>query len=100
MKKFDELTEEQKTKAIEKTLIEILEDIVNGSIRFNDELNQDDLQARIDKAFDKAEKMRTPWFSHEYILETCREDLESLAICQAEDMIYLEQNEFAVRGVD
>ena len=99
MKKFDELTEEQKTKAIEKTLIEILEDIVNGSIRFNDELNQDDLQARIDKAFDKAEKMRPPWFSHEYILETCREDLESLAICQAEDMIYLEQNEFAVRGV-
>jgi hypothetical protein len=99
MKTFEQLTPEQQAKAVEKCLANLLEAICEGAIRFNDEANQDDLQKRIDAAFAKAEKMRTPWFAHEYILDTCREDLEGMARCDAEDALYSEPGERVIRGI-
>ena len=76
-----------------------LKAILEGGLRFNDEANGDDLQARIDKACDQADKMQTPWFAHEYIMDTCREELTGMALAQAEDSLYSEQNENVVSGI-
>jgi hypothetical protein len=98
MKTYYQLTTDQQTVARNKCLRALLEDILDGGIRFNDALNHDDLQARIDAACEKAEKTLTPWFSPEFILDTCREDLEGMAQCEAEDTLYSE-NERVMSGV-
>ncbi len=97
MKKFDDLTEKQQAAAEQHFLGILLEHVVSGAVRFNDEMNQDDLQARIDMALDHAERNQTPWFGGEYILEVAREDLEGMARCDAEDAIYLETGEVSCR---
>ena len=99
MKTFEQLTEVEQSKAVEKCLCAILEDVVSGAIRFNDSLNKDTLQSRIDSAQEKAEKMQTPWFAHEYILDTCREDLEGMARCDAEDALYSTPGERVISGI-
>jgi hypothetical protein len=85
--KFDQLNEEQQEKALQYHTSKLLQAICEG-LRFNDELNRDDLQAKIDKAFEIADKMQTPWFAHEYIMETCKEEIEGMAQCDAEDAEY------------
>jgi len=99
MKRFEQLSETQQKKAINESLTRLLEAICEGGIRFNDKLNHDDLQARIDAAFTKAESMQTPWFVHEYLLDTCREELEGIAQCQAEDAIYSTSDEHVIAGI-
>lgn len=93
MKTYQDLNPEEQAKAREKALVELLKAILAGEIRFNDKLNHDDLQKRIDEAFDKAEAKQTPWFSHEYIMDTCREELEGMAAADAEDALYPESGE-------
>ena len=90
MKRYEDLTIEEQQKAIQFAVITVLRDIVESGIRFNDKLNKNDLQARIDKAFAKAEAMRTPWFAGEYVMETCGEDIKSLAVPIAEESLYSE----------
>jgi hypothetical protein len=87
--KFNKLTKEQQAKAINYHASELLKAILEG-LRFNDKLNNDKLQSRIDKAMAKAEAMRTPWFSHEYIMDDkyCKERIEGMALCDAEDCDY------------
>jgi len=99
MKTFNQLSDERQAKAVEKCLTNLLEGIVLGEIRFNDKLNHDDLQARIDKACARAENMQTPWFAHEYILKTCREDLEAIARGTAEGALYPDPGEQVITGV-
>lgn len=68
---FEELSKESKDKAINWYIQFILEvtDYKQGSDNFK-------------KACDKAEKMQTPWFVGEYILEYCKEEiLEDLSEC-------------------
>ena len=99
MKTFEQLTPEQQAKTVQQCLTNLLTAIVEGAIRFDDAKNQDTLQKRIDKACAKAEKMRTPWFAHEYVLDTCREDLESMARAEAEDAQYSEPTEHVIGGI-
>lgn len=68
-------------------------------IRFNDELNGDDLQARIDAAAEKAEELQTPWFAGEIMLEdeAVKTSLEGMARCDAEDAFYAEPSETVFR---
>ena len=99
MKRFSELTEEQQARAIEKAMIMLLEALLEGSIRFSDDLNHDNLQARIDEAVIKAENMRTPWFAHEYIMDTCCEEIMGMARCDAEEAFYTEPGELVIAGV-
>ena len=98
MKTFEQLTPEQQKKAVEKATDNLLTGIVEGYIRFNDEENKDSLQARIDEAWEKAEKMQTPWFAHEYIMESCGEEIRGMAQCDAEDALYAE-NETVIYGI-
>jgi hypothetical protein len=99
MKKWKRLNKTQKQAAIQKAVNRLLEDIIEGGIRFNDGANHDDLQARIDTAIAKADKMQTPWFANEYIMDTCKGEIESMARVDAEDAIYLEPHEIAVKGI-
>lgn len=99
MKTFTELSTQQQAAAIERCLNDLLGAVVEGAIRFNDDLNGDRLQARIDRAIAKADEMQTPWFAGEYVMDTCREDLESMARCDAEDAIYSEPGERVIDGV-
>lgn len=101
MKKFSELTDAQQKKAIDKALNNILQAVLEGALRFNDELNGDDLQARIDRAIAKAENMRTPWFAHEYLLAdvVVKNMLTGMAMVDAEEALYSEEEEHVVAGI-
>ena len=96
MKVFDDLTGNEKDAAAARELVALVEQVVGGEIRFNDEANNDDLQARIDAALDGAEKMQVPWFAHEFVLEDSfvQEALEGMASAQAQDAIYSEPHEY------
>jgi hypothetical protein len=99
MKTYDQLTPEQQTKALDHQVERLLKDILENGIRFNDKLNEDNLQARIDKAIDRAEAMHTPWFAHEYIMDTCREEIEGMAYVAAKESLYSEVNERIVKDI-
>lgn len=71
MKTYEQLTEYEKVFVTECQTQKLLKGIIEGGIRFNDKLNGDDLQARLDKAINDADENETPWFAGEYILETC-----------------------------
>ncbi len=86
--KFEDLTKPLQKSALAYFATDLLKDILEHGVRFNDDLNSNDLQARIDEAIDKADKMRTPWFAHEYIMETCKDDINGMAQCTAEDAQY------------
>ena len=99
MKSFEQLSDEQQAKAVERCLTELLTAVLEGGMRFSDEHNGDDLQARIDAAIARADDMRTPWFAHEYILDTCRTELEGMARSEAEDALYAEPHERVIDGI-
>lgn len=99
MKTYQELTPAEQAAACERCLANLLEAIIEGGLRFNDALNGDGLQARIDAAGELANAMQTPWFWHEYILDTCREDLEGMAYCNAEDSLYSAPGERCLAGI-
>lgn len=99
MKTFDQLTAAEKTKAILTCTNNLLTAICEGIVSFDDRANGDDLQARIDAAWKKAEAMRTPWFVHEYIMDTCRDDIEAMARCDAEASLYASPDEIVMHGI-
>jgi len=93
MRQFDELNQTEQADVVDREMVSLLETITEGAIRFNDGLNGDDLQARIDTAQARAEEMRTPWFAHECILDTCREDIEALARGSLQDCLFASPDE-------
>jgi hypothetical protein len=99
MKKFTDLTQDQQEKAIAQCTTDLLKAICEGAIRFNDQSNNNDLQARIDKAIEIAEQKRTPWFSSDYIFKTCKEEIDAMARADAENAIYMEADEKAINGI-
>jgi hypothetical protein len=96
MKTYEQLTPNQQKKAVEREVNNLLNLICNGGLRFDDKLNHDRLQARIDAASKKAEDMQTPWFWAEYIREDAyiMERLESMAQCSAENALYSSKEEY------
>ena len=94
IRSFNNLSTDLRETAVNRCLESLLTSILDGSIRFNDQANQDDLQARIDVAYSKADKMQTPWFASEYIMETCGEELRGMAQYDAEDALYPTTEQF------
>jgi hypothetical protein len=99
MKTYQELSQEQQTRAVEKCTQQLQESIVEGAIRFNDSLNHDNLQERIDATWAEVERLHTPWFAGEAIMETCRTEIEGMAQCAAEDSLYPEEGENVIVGI-
>ena len=91
MKTFNTLTVNEKEKAIETELLALLEKVISGELALGD-----GLQERIDSALGEAEKMQTPWFAHEYLLEDdiIENALRGIALEQAQDAIYAESHEY------
>lgn len=96
MKKFDELSPQLQEKAVMAALNDLLKAIVDGAITFNDKANSNDLQARIEKACKQAMLMHTPWYAHEYILDTCQDDLMGIARGSAKRALYREPGELVL----
>ena len=86
MRTYQELTEDEKTRAREEALEEILTAITEG-------LYPVGMEARIEAAGRAAEKMQTPWFWTNYIMDTCKDDLEAMAAEEAEQALYPEPGE-------
>lgn len=99
MKKYNELNKQEKEQAVEKTLTALLTGIIEGAVRFDDKKNGDDLQARIDRAVEEADEMRTPWFSGEYVLDAVGEELRGMAQVDAEEAYYTEPCEVCYSGI-
>ena len=99
MKTYQELNAKQQQAAQEVCLQNLVQAVAEGALRFNDDLNHDDLQARIDAAAESMENSHTPWFFGEAVLETCREELEGMAYCDAEDSLYAEKGECVIEGI-
>ena len=93
MKNYLDLTPLEQEKAVNKTANRLLEGILIGAICFNDEKNGDNLQTRIDAAFEKAEAMQTTWYAHEYIMDTCKSELLSMALSDAQNALYAQPDE-------
>lgn len=91
MRTFGVLIEAERKVAVEYATTQLLRAILEGGLRFNDKLNGDHLQAKIDRAWRKAESMQTPWFAHEYIMETCKDEIMGMARADAEDSLYSEE---------
>lgn len=99
MKTFTQLTSAEQETDVERCLNHLLRGVVEGAIRFSDDINEDGLQARIDTALEEADDMQTPWFAGEYVMDTCRDDMEGMARCEAEDALYSEPHEHVIVGI-
>jgi hypothetical protein len=99
MKTYNQLTVEQKQKALDKEIESLVKAIMEGAIRFNDKKNKDNLQARIDAAWKKAERMQTPWFAGSYIMDTCKDEITGMAQCVVEDALYPESSETVIECI-
>ncbi len=96
MKTFTQLTQAQQSAAIDDATNRLLSAICEGAIRFNDELNGEDLQARIDAALVRAPHRKRSKSPGEYVMNTCADDIRGMARCDAEDALYIEPGETAV----
>ena len=99
MKRYDELTARQQVAAREKCTDLLLTAIVEGRLRFNDNLNGGNLQDRIDTALFTANAKATPWFAGEYVMGACREELDDMARCDAEHSLYSSPEERILDGI-
>jgi len=99
MKTYEQLTAQEQEWAVNKTTSDLLGLIVEGAIRFDDEKNEDDLQARIDAGIQQADDLQTPWFAGECIMEFAGDDIRSMAQVDAEDALYSENGEMIIAGV-
>ena len=91
MRKFTDLTNTEKRTAFNKALNEELQCACECP-----ELYTEELQEKIEKAWKQAEAMRTPWFFHEYIMDTCRQELKAIALFNAKNALYPEPGEYVI----
>jgi len=94
MKHYKDLTDAQKTAAIEKCLNQVIQ----SSIEIGLEFFPEELQEMAEAAVLKAEAMQTPWFTHEYLLDVpeIKEWYKAMAQLDAEEAIYPKPGEWAV----
>lgn len=88
MRTWYDLNDDERKRAVNKATERILGAVLEGAIHFNDALNQDDLQERIDDAIREANGNRTPWFAGEYVMESVGDTLRGMAQCDAEDSFF------------
>jgi len=90
MRTFTQLSHNEREKALVIALTILLGAVLEGAVRFSDDANDDDLQARIDEACVEADEMRTPWFAGEIVMDVAGDELKGMALCDAQDALYPE----------
>ncbi len=100
MKTYIQLTNDEQKAAIEKCVTNILKVILEGGgSHFFEDYDNSTLKFRIDKAIATADEMRVPWFASEYIMDTCRDDINQIAEADAKDSLYSEPGEVVIAGI-
>lgn len=99
MRTYEDLSGTEQAEARSLALNDLLQAVCEGAIRFDDEKNGDDLQARIDAAAARMEELHTPWFMAEALMEDdqVKDHLKGMAGCDAEDAFYADRYERVVR---
>src|SRR3990167_9558441 len=97
MRRFDDLTEKEQAASEQAAQASILEDIVSGFMRFNDEANGDDIQSRINAEGWGMVRMQKPGFLAERPMgeNQVRALVEGMARSLVEDTYFLEPGETA-----
>ena len=101
MRTFEELDQAEKEQAFDLFTNKLLGELITGMFRFNPDIHGD-LQEAIDGAMEQAERLQTPWFAHEYIVDAeysggkVIDTLRDMAKCDASEAFYLRGNEYAV----
>lgn len=93
MKTFDELTPKQQVQATEKALAKILEKVCDGTAKFP---GSPAMQSKIEAAAIAAERMQTPWFMHEFVMDSCKAELEGFAKTYARTAFYREPGDLVL----
>ncbi len=96
MKTYKNLTNEEKERAVQMHFNEVLLEMIKLPAFFN---YNDGLYAKLQRAFEKADDMQTPWFVNEFIMDTCKDDIQHIAELRASDCYYLENGETSMSGV-
>lgn len=97
MRTWNQLNSDEQQRAVNKALRTLITDITRGVIRFNDQLNNDNLQSKIDIAIKNATDNQTPWFAEEFVYEAVGDELKPIANCNAEYSFYPSPNEQIIR---
>jgi len=85
---YEQLAPDEQQRAVSLCADSLLATIVEGLVRFNAALNEDDLQARIDQALADSDRNQTPWFAGEYVMDAAGVEIRGMAQCEAEDALY------------
>lgn len=93
-KTFDQLTDDEKSKAITKQCNLILKDIVSfypdGWYLIS---NDENFKLKLDKAWNESNEMKTVWFFHEYVWESCKTEIETLAVEELQNVLFKTEKE-------
>lgn len=89
---FEQLSPDEQGWALGKSRVDLLRIIVEGGIRFEDQ----DLQGRIERALKEADRMQTPWFAHEYVMDEAGDDIRAMAQAEAESRRYAPQGVYVI----
>lgn len=89
MKTFNDLSEAQQAVAVRNRLQFLMEMICDGTLKFNDP----EIAAAVERAAQKAEDMKTPWFMHEYVMDEIGTQVTELAAAEARECLYAEPHE-------
>lgn len=92
MRRFDQLTPAEQERATKRATDDLLTAIVEGAIRFQDE----DLQRAIDAGRAEAERLHTPWFVGECVMERAGDAIRSMGRATAEDALYPDEDEHVI----
>lgn len=86
LKTFDDLTPAQRSIAVTKRVNLLLNWMSEGVPLFDAGSREDKL---VQEACDEAERMQTPWFVHEYIMDKLGDELREMAIADCREMWYI-----------
>lgn len=92
MKTYQELSEKQKAQAFEAAINRLLTKICEGTVKFNDK----NVQSKIEDARNASERMHTPWFMHELVMEHCKDEVQRAAKTDLERAFYREPGDVVI----
>ena len=90
MKTFEQLDPNLQKKAVEKRLNQLLKWAAEG-------FPFEGIKKKIEEAWKKADRMQTPWFIGEYIMDTCGDYLREHALADAKDALFPEPGELVIQ---
>ena len=84
-REYNDLSDSEKESAVSHFLLQVLSMACEypSLYQYNEKLHK-----KILKAHKKADKNQTPWFTHEFIMEDCGDELREIALDEAQDSLY------------